>query len=133
MENTKKKCNNIMWIPIISGILMLIGVVLLVLSTLPMNNTLDDNTLTVHFVVGKKTIDMTDAQFKPIPEDVYRNIIRTCGTSIGKKHSGRFMNTKTKNKYRFYLTGKGEKVYFEIGDIKYLVDDITISHEGLSH
>ena len=33
------------------------------------------------------------------------------------------MNTKTINKYIFYLTGKGEQVYFEIGDKKYLVDD----------
>jgi len=33
------------------------------------------------------------------------------------------MNTRTKNKYIFYLTGKGKQVYFEIGDKKYLVDD----------
>lgn len=52
------------------------------------------------------------------------NIIRVGGTSIGKKHSGNFMNTKTKNKYIFYLTGKGEQVYFEIGDKRYLVDDL---------
>lgn len=42
-----------------------------------------------------------------------------------KKHSGNYMNVKTKTKYRFYLTGKGERTYFEIGDDKYLVDDIN--------
>ena len=36
------------------------------------------------------------------------------------------MNTKTKTKFKFYLTGKGERHYFEIGDKKYLVDDITV-------
>ena len=55
---------------------------------------------------------------------VNHNIIRTNGTSVGSKKSGHFMNTKTKNKYLFYLTGKDEQVYFEIGDKKYLVDDL---------
>ena len=43
----------------------------------------------------------------------------------GKKKSGYFKNTKTKNKYIFYLTGKGERVCFEICDKKYLVDNIN--------
>ncbi|MBO5808826.1 MAG: hypothetical protein J6R15_05705 [Bacteroidales bacterium] len=42
---------------------------------------------------------------------------------IGKKKSGHFKNTK--NKYIFYLTGNGERVYFEIGDKKYLIDNIN--------
>ena len=43
---------------------------------------------------------------------------------FGKKHSGNFMNTRTRAKYKFYLTGKGEKTYFEIGKDKYLVDGL---------
>jgi hypothetical protein len=58
----------------------------------------------------------------PVPDDVRHNIIRTNGTSVGKFHSGHFKNVKTKNKYIFYLNGKGERVYFEVGDKKYLVD-----------
>ena len=122
-----------MWTSIISGILITLGVVMLVLSTLPMENKLDGNTLTVKFIIGKKVIDMADAKFLPLPDDVNQNIIRINGTSLGKKHSGRFMNIKTKNKYTFYLTGKGSKVCFEIGSTKYIVDDITSSHSTHSH
>ena len=114
-----------MGISAVAGVLITLGAVLLVLGTLPMSNKLEGDKLTVHFVIGKKVINMTDAKFLPVPDDVNRNIIRACGTSVGKKHSGRFVNTKTKNKYMFYLTGKGERTYFEIGKIKYLVDDIT--------
>ena len=105
--------------------IILIGVTLLILGTIPTKNSLEGNTLTVHFLIGRKVIDMTDARFLPIPDDVDHNLIRTNGTSVSKKKSGHFKNTKTKNKYIFYLTGNGEKVYFEIGDKKYLVDNIN--------
>lgn len=113
-----------MWISILSGILIASGVTLLVLSSLPMKNKLEGNTLTVKFVIGKDRINMTDAKFYPVPEEVNHNIIRMGGTSLGKKHSGNFMNTRTKTKFKFYLTGEGERKYFEIGDKKYLVDGI---------
>ena len=109
---------------LISTILIVVGVVLLILSTYPVRNTLENNTLTVKFVLGEKKIDMTDAHFYPVPEDALHNIIRVGGTSIGKIHSGNFVNTKTKTKYKFYLTGKGDKTFFEIGKEKYLVDGI---------
>ena len=121
MINMKK----IMWISIISGTMITVGVILLLLSTLPMMNTLEGNTFTVNFVIGKKAIDMTDACYMPVPEDVKHDIIRVGGTSIGKKHSGHFMNYKTRTKYIFYLTGNGEQTYFEIGPKKYLVDGIS--------
>ena len=105
--------------------IILIGVTLLILGTIPTKNSLEGNTLTVHFLIGRKVIDMTDARFLPVPDDVDHNLIRTNGTSVGKKKSGHFKNTKTKNKYIFYLTGNGERVYFEIGDKKYLVDNIN--------
>ena len=106
--------------------IILIGVTLLILGTIPTKNSLEGNTLTVHFLIGRKVIDMTDARFLPVPDDVDHNLIRTNGTSVGKKKSGHFKNTKTKNKYIFYLTGNGEKVYFEIGDNKkYLVDNVN--------
>ena len=115
----------IMTITLLATILIIGGTVLLILGTVPVKNTLEGNTLTVHFILGKETIDMTDAHFMPIPDEVSHNIIRIGGTSIGRIQSGNFMNTKTKTKYKFYLTGKGEKRYFEIGDKKYLVDDIN--------
>lgn len=113
-----------MSISTIAGILIALGCVLLVLGTIPIKNTYDNKTLTVKFIIGKKVIDMTDAKFLPVPEEVQHNILRVGGTSIGKIRSGNFMNTKTKTRYKLFLTGKGKQVYFEIGDKKYLVDDI---------
>ena len=106
-------------------IILIIGVSLMVLGSIPTKNSIEGSTLTVHFMIGRKVIDITDAKFLPIPDDVDHNLIRTNGTSIGKKKSGHFKNTKTKNKYIFYLTGNGERVYFEIGDKKYLIDNIN--------
>ena len=110
----------------LAAILITIGAVLLVLGTLPMENKIEGKNLVVKFVIGKKVIDISDAVVMPVPDEVNHNIIRVGGTSIGKKHSGNFMNTKTKTKYKFYLTGKGERTYFEIGSDKYLIDGISI-------
>ena len=121
--NPKEK--RIMWASVLASILIVIGVNLLVLGSIPIKNTIENNTLIVNFIIGKKVIDVTDAKFLPVPDDVDKNLIRTNGTSVGKKKSGHFKNTKTKNKYIFYLTGNGERVYFEIGDKKYLVDNVN--------
>ena len=110
----------------LAAILITIGAVLLVLGTLPMENKVEGKNLVVKFVIGKKVIDISDAVVMPVPDEVNHNIIRVGGTSIGKKHSGNFINTKTKTKYKFYLTGKGERTYFEIGSDKYLIDGISI-------
>ena len=56
------KDKGIMWTSIFAPILIVIGVTLLVLSSLPINNIIEDNTLTVNFVIGKKVIDVTDAK-----------------------------------------------------------------------
>ena len=117
----------IMIISVIAPVLIIVGVVLLVLGTLPVENKIEGNNLVVKFVIGKKTIDISDAIVMPIPDDVNHNIIRVGGTSVGKKHSGNFMNTKTKVKYRFYLTGNGQRTYFEINGSKYLVDGVSIN------
>ena len=121
--NQKEK--RIMWASVLASILIVMGVNLLVLGSIPVKNTIENNTLIVNFIIGKKVIDVTDAKFLPVPDDVDKNLIRTNGTSVGKKKSGHFKNTKTKNKYIFYLTGNGERVYFEIGDKKYLVDNVN--------
>ena len=110
----------------LAAIFITVGAVLLVLGTLPMENKVEGKNLVVKFVIGKKVIDVSDAVVMPVPDEVNHNIIRVGGTSIGKKHSGNFMNTKTKTKYKFYLTGKGERTYFEIGSDKYLIDGISI-------
>ena len=120
--NTKK----VMWISVVAPILIVVGVVLLVLGSLAVENNIEGNNLIVKFVIGKKTIDISDAVVMPIPEEVNQNIIRVGGTSVGKKHSGNFMNTKTKVKYQFYLTGKGDRTYFEVGENKYLVDGVSL-------
>ena len=71
------------------------------LGSLPMENRLNGDTLTVKFIIGKKAIDMTEAKYLPVPDDVNHNIIRTNGTSVGSKKSGHFMNTKTKTNISF--------------------------------
>ena len=109
----------------LATILIIASTILLVLGSIPVQNSLIDNTLNVNFIIGKKVIDVTDAKFLPVPDDVNKNLIRTNGTSVGKKKSGHFKNTKTKNNYIFYLTGNGERVYFEIGDKKYLIDGVS--------
>ena len=114
-----------MGITAIATVLIVAGVVLLVLGSIPVKNTLEGNTLTVRYIIGEEKIDMSGANFYPVPDEVNHNIIRVGGTSIGRKHSGNFMNTKTRTRYKFYLTGNGERVYFEIGDKKYLVDGIN--------
>ena len=123
LMNLKEK--RIMWASVLASIVIVMGVNLLVIGSIPVKNTIENNTLIVNFIIGKKVIDVTDAKFLPVPDDVDKNLIRTNGTSVGKKKSGHFKNTKTKNKYIFYLTGNGERVYFEIGDKKYLIDNVN--------
>ena len=116
----------VMWTSVLATILIIAGCILLLLGTLPMQNTVEGNNLVVKFVIGKKVIDISDAVVMPIPEEVNHNIIRIGGTSVGKKHSGNFMNIKTRTTYIFYLTGKGERTYFVIGDKRYLVDGVSL-------
>jgi hypothetical protein len=116
----------VMWTSVLATTLIIAGCILLLLGTLPMQNTIEGKNLVVKFVIGKKVIDISDAVVMPVPDEVSHNIIRVGGTSVGKKHSGNFMNTKTRTKYIFYLTGKGEKTYFVIGDKRYLVDGVSL-------
>lgn len=120
------KPKRIMWITVVGTILLIAGSVLSVLGTLPMENKIEGKSLIVKFVIGKKVIDISDAVVLPIPAEVNRNIIRIGGTSLGKKHSGNFMNTKTRKRYKFYLTGKGKRTYFEIGSDRYLIDGVSL-------
>ena len=50
--NVKK----IMWVSVLSALMIVAGVVLLVLSTLPMENKLEGNDLIVKFVIGKRLL-----------------------------------------------------------------------------
>lgn len=115
-----------MWISTLAAILIIAGCVLLVLGTLPVENKVEGKLLVVKFVIGRKVIDISDAVFMPVPEEVNHNIIRIGGTSLCRRHSGNFMNTKTRTKYKFYLTGKGERTYFEVGGDRYLVDGVCL-------
>ena len=113
-----------MWTPIVAVILIVTGCLLLILGSVPIENTIEGNTLIVKFMIGQKKIDISGAEFLPVPDDSEQHIIRKLGTSICNKKSGRFMNVKTRNTYYFYLTGKGKKVYFEAGGKKYVIDDV---------
>ena len=68
---------------------------------------------------------MTNAKILPVPEEATKNLVRVAGTSIGKIASGNFKNYKTGKKFRFYLTGKGEKLYFELDGKNYLIDNVS--------
>lgn len=111
-----------MWTSTIVIAVIICAAAYLVVSTVPMRNEIKGKTLTTHFILGKQTLDLTDAVFKPVPEDACQNIIKIYGTSIGKKMFGRFKNYKTKSKYYFILTGNGDTEYFEIGEKKYLIN-----------
>ena len=118
------KVSNIMSVSIIATILIVSGCILFVFGTVPMENTYDGKTLTIKYIIGKDEIDMTDAQFMPVPEEA-NHLVRVCGTSVGPKKSGNFKNRQSGTKFKLYLTGKGEKTYFELDGKKYLVDGIT--------
>ena len=90
-----------MGITALATVLIVAGVVLLVLGSIPVKNTLEGNTLTVKYIIGEDTIDMSGAHFYPVPDEVNHNIIRVGGTSIGRKHAGNFMNTKTRTRFKF--------------------------------
>lgn len=120
------KVSNIMSVSIIATILIVSGCILLVFGTVPMENTYDGKTLTIKYMIGKDEIDITDAQFKPVPEEAH-NLVRVGGTSLGPKKSGNFKNRQSGTKFKLYLTGKGEKTYFELDGKKYLVDGITVN------
>jgi hypothetical protein len=92
-----------MWTTAIATALMIAGAALLVLGTLPIENKMENDTLTVKFIIGKKVIDIAGAEFLPVPDDVNHNIWRVKGTSIGRIRSGHFKNSKTGNRYIFYL------------------------------
>ena len=52
--NPKEK--RIMWASVLSSILIVMGVNLLVLGSIPVKNTIENNTLIVNFIIGKKVI-----------------------------------------------------------------------------
>ena len=104
-------------------IVIVAGALGLVLWTLPMRNELKDESVRVHFALGNRLdIDMTGVVISPVPKEATEHLIRTNGTSLGKKNSGHFKNTKTSDKFLFYITGNGQKMYFEKDSLKYVID-----------
>ena len=104
-------------------IVIVAGALGLVLWTLPMRNELKDESVRVHFALGNRLdIDMTGVVISPVPKEATEHLIRTNGTSLGKKNSGHFKNTKTGDKFLFYITGNGQKMYFEKDSLKYVID-----------
>ena len=86
-----------MLVSVIAPLLIVAGVVSLVLGSLPVENSIEGNNLVVKFVIGKKTIDISDAVVMPIPEEVNHNIIRVGGTSVGKKALRQLHERQNKN------------------------------------
>lgn len=115
---------NSMYTSTIGIILIILGIMLLFCGSLPMENKVEDNKLVVKYIIGKNVIDLSQAVFLPIPEECNDKLIRVGGTSIGKKRSGYFRSRNSGNKYQLFISGKGKKSYFEIGDERYLVDGI---------
>ncbi len=73
------KNKNIMLTSTLAAVLITVGVILLVLGTLPMENKVEGKNLVVKFVIGKKIIDISDAVVMPVPDEVNHNIIRVGG------------------------------------------------------
>jgi len=94
-----------------------------ILKTLPVSNVIEGNELVTTFAFhNQKVTDIEGVTFLPVPDEATHNLIRTNGTSLGKKHSGHFKNTKTGTHFIFYVTGKGEKTMFVKDGVNYIVD-----------
>ena len=76
-----------MTITILGTALIIAGASLLILGTLPMQNTVEEKDLVVKFVIGKKVIDISDAVVKPIPEDVKTHFRATANHPTGTGQS----------------------------------------------
>ena len=68
---------------------------------------------------------MNDKEKRIMWTSIFAPILIVMGVALLVLGSLPIKNTKPKNKYIFYLTGNGERVYFEIGDKKYLVDNVN--------
>ena len=108
---------------IVFSCLVIVACLIFVLRTVPTGNEFTGTEVITHYMLGNTSTVSTDgAVVGQIPESATNHLIRTNGTSIGHRHSGHFKNTRTGDKFLFYLCGKGVKVYFENNGDKYLVD-----------
>lgn len=105
-------------------LIVLVMVLLLLLATTPGKVYLKDNNLRLQSVIGLYTkIPVKDITIMEMPKDAMNHMIRTFGTSIGKRHSGRFYNKSLKRNFNLYITGKTAGItYFEYKGKGYIVD-----------
>ena len=108
---------------VIFSIVVVIGVTIGVSGTLPAKNTIKDDVLTTRYMLGtSKKLDISGVKFEPVPEDAKDNLIRTNGTSLGRKHNGHFKNIRTGRRFVFRITGNGERMFFVKDGVNYVVD-----------
>lgn len=103
-------------------VLIILAAVVLLFATLPVENRIEDQTLTVKFMIGKKQIDLSGAEVHPVPNGFLDDLKRLSGSNMGKIKSGRFKNVRTDSVYQVYVSGKGELRYINSGDRDYIVD-----------
>lgn len=104
--------------------LIVLSVVLIILATLPKDVYLDEHeNICLKAYLGKpERIPLAEIQVTDMPEGAMRHLIRTFGTSVGKCSSGRFYNTRLKQKFFLFTRGSSEKVCFVYEGRTYIVD-----------
>ena len=108
---------------ILSG-LIVIAAGMFLLASLPVESRIEDNTLNISFIIGKKSVDLEAAELIKVSDDMPGKLKRIAGSSVGKIMSGRFRNVETGTIYQVYLCGKGDIFLVKTADRNYLVDGI---------
>lgn len=103
--------------------LVSIGAVLLILSSLPVSNTIQGSTLITKYMLGNESsIDIEGVEFLPVPDDANGRMLRIGGTSLKGMRSGNFSSKASGTTYVFRTTGKGYRFFFQKDDRNYVVD-----------
>ena len=111
--------------PKLLSVVVILAAVLLVMTTIPKENKIVDQTLIIKCIIGEKTINLDGAQLYPVSDDIISKLHKVTGSSLGKIKSGRFRHIDTKERYTLYITGKGDCFYFESDGKKYIIDGIS--------
>ena len=74
-----------MWTSILAPVLIVMGVTLLILGSIPIKNTIEDNTLTVNIVRNRKELGICDIDDLLADDEVYSKSIISDGVLDRKR------------------------------------------------
>lgn len=109
---------------VIIAIAIILIVILLVAGTLPGKVYVDrhDN-LRLQTMLGfYSKIPLSEITIGQMPKGAQSGLVRTFGTSLAHRNSGKFYNSRLKTSFHLFTTEKTGKTYFEYKGKKYIVD-----------